>query len=237
MASTASTRMLGSVNARSPLISARATATTANSRPRVGTARTELASDTSQRSCPVWPTHSPNGIAMRRGEQDRHRGVLEVLEHAVGDAVLALPVGRVGEPRQDRADHARAPCTWSQGVTRRVPSDDDRVEGQGEQHAGDDAGEQLARDHPVVAVDEEVSELADADQGGDADDADVAHGGDPQARGDHRHGKRQLDAEQARERPCSPWRSPPARRRRARRRGRRRRCARAARRCRSSGRR
>ena len=64
MASRASTRMLGRVNARSLWIIAPSHNVAASSRPRVGTARTELASETSQRARPVWPTHSPNGIAM-----------------------------------------------------------------------------------------------------------------------------------------------------------------------------
>ena len=69
------------------------------------------------------------------GREERRAigGVLEVLERAVGDAVLALPVGRVGEPREDRGDHARAPWHAQPGRQDAGAQDDDGVEREGEQ--------------------------------------------------------------------------------------------------------
>ena len=180
--------------------------------------RTELASDDQPAQPPGVTDPQPERDRDQRPRAARAIAVYSrCCERAVGDAVLALPVGRVGEPRRDRGDHARAPCTRSHGVTSRVPSDDDGVERQRQQHAGHDAGEQLAPDDPVEAVDEQVAELADADEGGDADDADVAHRGHPQPGGDRPARRAAARPRTAAGPPCSPWRSPPARCRRARR--------------------
>src|SRR5690606_9507181 len=58
------TTMLGMRKASSPSILGPNHKATAKSRPRVGTARSELATLTSHLARPVWPTHSPNGIAI-----------------------------------------------------------------------------------------------------------------------------------------------------------------------------
>ena len=63
IASRTSTVMLGMTKARSLLMSGPTNIETANSRPRVGTARAALAPVTSQRMRPEWPTHAPSGTA------------------------------------------------------------------------------------------------------------------------------------------------------------------------------
>ena len=163
---------------------------TAKSRPRVGTARAALA--------PVTEPAHPAGVADPRAERDGdderdeqgEPGVHEVLEDAVRDAVGALPVGRVGEPaprcsqrlmRPPPGSTASAPATttWMTTSKTRARSTQATM-----------PTHDLGREGAGVAVGEEVAELRDADERGDADDADVAHRGHPQPGRDDRHGER-----------------------------------------------
>ena len=89
-----------------------------------------------------------------------------------------------------------APVARSHGVSSRVSTRMMASKSEGEHDAGDDADDERVEEVAVEAVAEEQPELGDADDRGDADDAHVAHRGDPQAGRDDRHGEGQLDGEE-----------------------------------------
>ena len=144
-----------------------------------------------------WPTTTPIGSAIERGERDGHERELEVLQEERRDALLAVPVRAVGEERCDVAQEAHQ---WRpfrrQGVARVSAPSNNRSATTAERERQHDADGERRLEVALEAVDEQLPEPALADERGDGDETDGADGRDAHTGDDRRHRERQFHSEQ-----------------------------------------